>query len=79
VRLLGWSKIVLDAQMNLDDAGLKPHAPAHGERRWLGHFGEAEDADVKLSASVFGAARDGQLYVLAEGGNRTIEGPMRQS
>ena len=61
---LGWTKISLDPEVQLQRTALKPTTATGGKIRRLGHLGQPENATVKAARRLFTAAGHGQLDVI---------------
>lgn len=62
--LLGWTKVVLDTQMNLHSTGLEPTSSSQGEMSRLWHMRNAEQAFVEVDRSLLCARRHRELDML---------------
>jgi hypothetical protein len=61
VGLFGWTKILLDAEMDLQRAALKPQSAAGGEVRRFGQFRQAKQIAVESPRHRFTVSRHRNL------------------
>ena len=64
VRLLGWTEVLLNAEVQLLGSALEPQATSGRQRFWLWNLSQTEDATVEGSRCRLFTTRHGDLQVI---------------